>query len=31
MSIKMHLKDKYNDENAGFYKVCINDFIILKF
>ena len=31
MSIRMHLRYKYSDENAGFCKLCINDFKILKF
>ena len=31
MSIKMQLRYKYSDENAGFCKVCINDLKILKF
>ena len=31
MSIKVHLKDKYSDKNAGFCEVCINDLKILKF
>ena len=31
MSIRMDLRYKYSDENAGFCKFCINDFKILKF
>ena len=31
MSIEIYLKCKYTYENAGFCKLCIDDFKILKF